>query len=137
MKKTLLFITLFISIATVAQITEPTRTPVFTMGENGSQYYRIPALVETADGTLVAIVDQRGSALGDLPNIISIVSKRSTNGGQTWEDMVTIAQGNSATGTTYGDAAAVYDEQTGKIITIFVGNENYGNNCVGLWASNS
>ncbi len=137
MKKTLLFITLFISIATMAQITEPTRTAVFTMGESSSQYYRIPALVETADGTLVAIADQRGTSLGDLPNIISIVSKRSTNGGQTWEDMVTIAQGNSTAGTTYGDAAAVYDEQAGKIIAVFVGNENYGNNCVGLWASNS
>ena len=137
MRKLLSFFALLLCVATMAQITEPTRTAVFTMGENGSQYYRIPALVETADGTLVAIADQRGSALGDLPNIISIVSKRSTNGGQTWEDMVTIAQGNSATGTTYGDAAAVYDEQTGKIITIFVGNENYGANCVGLWASNS
>ena len=100
MKKTLLFITLFISIATMAQITEPTRTAVFTMGESSSQYYRIPALVETADGTLVAIADQRGTSLGDLPNIISIVSKRSTDGGATWESMVTIAQGNSTNGTT-------------------------------------
>lgn len=137
MKKTLLFITLFISIATMAQITEPTRTAVFTMGESDSQYYRIPALVETADGTLVAIADQRGASLGDLPNIISVVSKRSTNGGQTWESMVTIAQGDSEAGTTYGDAVAVYDEETGKIITVFVGNENYGENCVGLWDSNS
>ena len=124
-------------IAAFAQTTDPTRVPVFTMGENGSQYYRIPALVETADGTLVAIADQRGSALGDLPNIISIVSKRSTDGGVTWEEMVTIAQGNSTAGTTYGDAAAVYDEQAGKIIAVFVGNENYGSNTVGLWASNS
>lgn len=128
---------LFFFIAAFAQTTDPTRVPVFTMGENGSQYYRIPALVETADGTLVAIADQRGNALGDLPNIISIVSKRSTDGGATWESMVTIAQGNSISGTTYGDAAAVYDEQAGKIIAVFVGNENYGNNCVGLWASNS
>ena len=111
--------------------------PVFTMGENGFQYYRIPALVETANGTLVAIADNRGSALGDLPNIISIVAKTSTNGGQTWSDMKTIAQGNATAGTTYGDAAAVYDEEIGKIITIFVGNENYGANRVGLWESNS
>ena len=113
------------------------RVPVFTMGESNSQYYRIPALVETTGNTLVAIADQRGSALGDLPNIISIVAKTSTDGGKTWGDMVTIAQGNSTAGTTYGDAAAVYDSETGKIITVFVGNENYGSNCVGLWASKS
>ena len=113
------------------------RVPVFTMGESNSQYYRIPALVETTGNTLVAIADQRGSALGDLPNIISIVAKTSTDGGKNWGEMVTIAQGNSAAGTTYGDAAAVYDSETGKIITVFVGNENYGTNCVGLWASNS
>ena len=120
---------------------EPSTTlsavPVFTMGENGSTYYRIPALVETANGTLVAIADNRGSALGDLPNIISIVAKTSTNKGATWSDMKTIAQGDASAGTSYGDAVAVYDEERGKIITVFVGNENYGGNTVGLWASTS
>lgn len=133
------FVVLLVSlVATTAMAQdELTRVPVFTMGENNSQYYRIPAIVETANGTLVAIADQRGAELGDLPNIISIVAKTSTNGGQTWSSMKTIAQGSSSAGTTYGDAAAVYDEETGKIITVFVGNENYGGNCVGLWASNS
>ena len=115
----------------------PVRYPVFTMGEDGSKFYRIPALVQAADGSLVAIADKRGDALGDLPNIISVVAKRSTDGGKTWSNMVTIAQGNATAGTTYGDAAAVLDEETGDIISVFVGNENYGSNCVGLWASNS
>ncbi|MBO5720480.1 MAG: exo-alpha-sialidase [Bacteroidales bacterium] len=133
------FVVLLVSlVATTAMAQdELTRCPVFTMGENGSQYYRIPALVQTANGTLVAIADDRGSALGDLPNIISIVAKTSTDGGQTWSSITTIAQGNATAGTTYGDAVAVYDSETGKIITIFVGNENYGSNTVGLWASNA
>ena len=115
----------------------PVRYSVFTMGEDGSKFYRIPALVQAADGSLVAIADKRGDALGDLPNIISVVAKRSTDGGKTWSNMVTIAKGNATAGTTYGDAAAVLDEETGDIISVFVGNENYGSNCVGLWASNS
>ena len=133
------FVVLLVSlVATTAMAqSELTRYPVYTMGENNSQYYRIPALVETANGTLVAIADQRGADLGDLPNIISIVAKTSTDGGKNWSSMKTIAQGSSSAGTTYGDAAAVYDEETGKIITVFVGNQNYGSNCVGLWASNS
>ena len=133
------FVMLLVSIITTTSFAqdELTRVPVFTMGESGSQYYRIPAIVETENGTLVAIADQRGNALGDLPNIISIVAKTSTDKGATWNSMVTIAQGSATAGTTYGDAVAVYDEETGKIITVFVGNENYGTNCVGLWASNS
>ena len=138
MKKALLLICMLVaSVATMFAQSELTRYPVFEMGEDGSQYYRIPALVQAADGSLVAIADKRGSDLGDLPNIISVVAKRSTDGGKTWSEMVTIAQGDKAAGNTYGDAAAVLDEETGKIITVFVGNENYGNNCVGLWASNS
>lgn len=111
--------------------------PVFMMGENGSKFYRIPALVETADNTLVAIADMRGGALGDIPNIISIVAKTSNDGGKTWSDMTTVAKGDAVAGTTYGDAVAVYDETADKIIAVFVGNEGYGKNCVGLWASNS
>ena len=88
---------LLVSIITTTSFAqdELTRVPVFTMGESGSQYYRIPAIVETANGTLVAIADQRGSALGDLPNIISIVAKTSTDKGATWNSMVTIAQASA------------------------------------------
>ncbi|MBQ3576092.1 MAG: exo-alpha-sialidase, partial [Coprobacter sp.] len=57
---------------------------VYEMNENGSKYYRIPALVKASDGSLVAIADKRGDALGDLPNVISIVAKRSTDNGKTW-----------------------------------------------------
>ena len=112
------FVMLLVSILTTTSFAqnELTRVPVFTMGESGSQYYRIPAIVETANGTLVAIADQRGSALGDLPNIISIVAKTSTDKGATWNSMVTIAQGSATAGTTYGDAVAVYDEETDKIM---------------------
>ena len=58
------------------------RVSLYNMEEAGSKYYRIPALVKAKDGSLVAIADKRGDALGDLPNIITIVSKRSTDGGK-------------------------------------------------------
>lgn len=104
------------------------KVPVFSMNENGSKYYRIPALVLAADGSLVAAADQRGSALNDLPNTISIVTKRSTDGGRTWSDMTVVAQGNSATGKTYGDPAIVSDRATGRIMLIYSGDN-------GFWAS--
>ena len=50
------------------------RVSLYEMYEDGSKFYRIPALVKAKDGALVAIADKRGDALGDLPNIITIVS---------------------------------------------------------------
>ncbi|MBR5323987.1 MAG: C10 family peptidase [Muribaculaceae bacterium] len=111
---------------------------VFSKGENSSTHYRIPALVELENGTLVAIADKRGSAINDLPNTISIVAKTSTNKGETWSDMVTVAQGNASEGTSFGDAAAVYDAEAKKIVAVFVGFKNYGTNAgVSLWSSTS
>ena len=107
----------------------PERTPLFDMGEAGSKYYRIPALVQAQDGALVAIADKRGEALGDLPNIITIVSKRSTDAGKTWSDMSIVAQGDTVAKCGYGDAVVIADEKKGNLVAVFSGNN-------GLWASN-
>ncbi len=103
----------------------PTKVLVFDMNEAGSKYYRIPALTVAADGSLVALADKRGEKLGDLPNIISVVAKRSTDGGETWSDMVTVAQGDSAKGITYGDPAVVLDRKTGNLVAVFSGDKGF------------
>ena len=99
------------------------------MYEDGSKFYRIPALVKASDGALVAIADKRGDALGDLPNIITIVSKRSTDGGKTWSDMSVVAQGDTVAKCGYGDAVVIADEVKGNLVAVFSGNN-------GLWQSN-
>ena len=73
----------------------------------------------------MAIADKRGEKLGDLPNIISVVAKRSTDGGETWSDMITVAQGDSAKGITYGDAAVVLDRKTGNLVAVFSGDKGF------------
>ena len=108
---------------------EAERVSLFQMEEDGSKYYRIPALVKAADGALVAIADKRGDALGDLPNIITIVSKRSTDGGKTWSDMSIVAQGDTVAQCGYGDAVVIADEKRGNLVAVFSGNN-------GLWHSN-
>lgn len=102
-----------------------TKTTVWSMGENGSRFYRIPAICTAADGSLVALADKRGNSNGDLPNTISVVSKRSTDGGLTWSDAVTVAQGNSATGKTYGDPAVVLHSATGKLVAVYAGDTGF------------
>ena len=103
----LLIFLAFTSCSTTETTKNPVRVPLFEMGESGSQFYRIPALVKAADGALVAIADKRGEALGDLPNIITIVSKRSTDNGKTWSDMSIVAQGDTIGKCGYGDAVPV------------------------------
>lgn len=107
----------------------PERISLFEMGEDGSKFYRIPALVKAADGALVAVADKRGDALGDLPNIITIVSKRSTDGGKTWSDMSIVANGDTVAKCGYGDAVVIADEVKGNLVAVFSGNN-------GLWHSN-
>lgn len=107
----------------------PERISLFEMGEDGSKFYRIPALVKAADGALVAVADKRGDALGDLPNIITIVSKRSTDGGKTWGDMSIVAKGDTVAKCGYGDAVVIADEVKGNLVAVFSGNN-------GLWHSN-
>lgn len=124
----LAFIT-FLSACSTAPQQPPQRISLFEMGEAGSKYYRIPALVKAKDGALVAIADKRGNALGDLPNIITIVSKRSTDGGKTWSDMAVVAQGDTVAKCGYGDAVVIADEINGNLIAVFSGNN-------GLWHSN-
>ena len=105
------------------------RVSLYEMYEDGSKFYRIPALVKANDGALVAIADKRGDALGDLPNIITIVSKRSTDGGKTWSDMSVVAQGDTVAKCGYGDAVVIADEVKGNLVAVFSGNN-------GLWQSN-
>ena len=107
--------------------TEPFRTTVYDMNYQGSRYYRIPALTTAGDGSLVAIADKRGSQLGDLPNDISVVCRRSTDKGVTWSDPVVIAQGKGH-GQGYGDPCVIYDKVEDKLVCIFAGKQ-------GLWAS--
>ena len=78
MRKSVQFLLLFlmcISASWTWASDAPERTVLFNMGDYDSQYWRIPALVTAADNSLVAVVDKRGSSLGDLPNTISIMSK--------------------------------------------------------------
>lgn len=131
MRKGLRFLLLFLMCSFVANVwaaaEEPVRKVLFQMNDHGSKYWRIPALVTANDGSLVAVVDKRGNALGDLPNKISIMAVRSTDNGVTWSNPVEVAAANDY-GATYGDPAVVLDEKSGELVCMFVGDK-------GLWDS--
>lgn len=64
---------------------------LFAAGADGVREYRIPALVTTARGTLLALCDARVEEPGDAPNNIDLVLKRSEDQGKTWSRMAVIA----------------------------------------------
>ena len=96
------------------------------MGDYGSQFWRIPALLCLDDGTLLAVNDKRKYSYKDLPEDIDIVYRRSTDNGRTWTEPQTLVEG-AGYKHGYGDAALVQCEN-GDVLCLFVG----GN---GLWSS--
>lgn len=56
-------------------------------GDDGVAAYRIPGLVTTSRGTLIAVYDVRYNSSADLQEHIDIGMSRSTDGGETWEKM--------------------------------------------------
>lgn len=100
------------------------RSLVFNPGDYGSKFYRIPGLTTARDGSIVAVADKRIENQSDLPGRIDVVARRSTDGGLTWSDYITVAENNEDGG--YGDPAIVTDSRTGDILVI----SSHGN---GLW----
>ena len=62
---------------------------IFDMGDYDSFNYRIPSLVTTADGVVIAGADQRHDHWSDWGNIDTVV-RTSTDQGQTWSDLTTV-----------------------------------------------
>jgi hypothetical protein len=93
-----------------------THTLLFSGGDYGSANYRIPAIITAADGSLVTATDKRIYGSGDLPADIDIVTRRSTDNGQTWSAPITIADFGSSGAS---DPALVMDRNTGNLICFF------------------
>jgi len=89
-----------------AEIEPPRETKVFTSGADGYHTFRIPALLVTAKGTLLAFCEGRKNDRNDHGDL-DLVLKRSTDGGATWSPL-----------------ELIYEEGGTKKVTIVFG-DNY------------
>ncbi|MBW6480121.1 MAG: glycoside hydrolase [Bacteroidales bacterium] len=89
-------------------------------GQDDCDTYRIPGIVTTTKGTLIAVYDNRYNNSKDLQEDIDVGMSRSTDGGQTWEPMQVIMDmgewgGRPSRLNGIGDPAVLYDHITGTI----------------------
>ncbi|WP_055549969.1 sialidase family protein [Streptomyces sp. NBRC 110028] len=86
---------------------------LFKSGQDAGYFcFRIPAIVTSKDGTLLAFAEGRKDNCGDAGDI-DLVLKRSTDGGRTWGPLQVINEGG---GDTHGNPAPVVDTRTGRIL---------------------
>ncbi|MGW3957129.1 sialidase family protein [Streptomyces sp. NPDC004752] len=86
----------------------------YVAGRGGYDTYRIPAVVRTRAGTVLAFAEGRHNGAGDS-GAIDVVLRRSTDGGCTWGPLSVVAAGH---GDTRGNPAPVVDPRTGAIVLV-------------------
>jgi len=91
---------------------------LYKAGEEGYSCFRIPSIITTAKGTVLAFAEARRNNCGDAGDI-DLVVKRSTNGGKTWSGLQMVW--NDSTNTC-GNPAPIIDQKTGKIILLTTWN---------------
>ena len=86
-------------------------TEVFVAGEGGYHTYRIPSLIVTAKGTVLAFAEGRKSGAADSGDI-DLVLRRSADGGASWSGLQVLVDNgpNSAS-----NPCPVIDRNTGTI----------------------
>ncbi len=93
---------------------------VFVGGHDGYHTYRIPTLVVTKEGTVLAFCEGRRNGAGDVGDIDLLV-KRSLDEGRTWEPQQLIYGEEGEV--TIGNPVAISDRITGDIHLLFCRNE--------------
>lgn len=79
-----------LALAVTSVAAEPKFTDVFTSGREGYASIRIPALVVSREGTLLAFAEGRQKPTDQAEN--DIVLKRSSDGGATWRPLQVVAE---------------------------------------------
>ena len=91
---------------------------LFKSGEEGYSNYRIPSLITTKDGTLLAFCEARKVNRSDSGNI-DLVVKRSEDNGKTWSALSVVWDAGDDTA---GNPCPVVDERTGRIVMLMCWN---------------
>jgi len=113
MKNTVIYFLLF-NLFFCSNILSQNTTDVFLSKTERYSCFRIPSIVESKKGTLIAFAEARKNSCSDTGDI-DIVLKRSTDGGKTWSEMITVWDDGD---NVCGNPSPVIDKNTGRIILV-------------------
>jgi sialidase-1 len=102
----------------VQKASAQTLAHLYKGGEEGYKCFRIPAIITTPKGTVLAFAEARKNNCGDAGDI-DLVVKRSDDGGKTWSGLQLVW--NDSTNTC-GNPTPVVDQKTGKIVLMSTWN---------------
>lgn len=97
---------------------EVVQVDVFVGGEQGYDTFRIPSIVSTPEGALIAFCEGRLNGSGDAGDI-DLLMRRSDDGGRTWGDIRTIRDDGR---NTCGNPCVVVEERTGDLHLLMTHN---------------
>jgi sialidase-1 len=91
---------------------------LFRSGDEGYRCFRIPAIVTTNAGALLAFAEGRRDGCGDTGDI-DLVLKRSEDGGRSWGPLAVVWSDGT---NTCGNPAPVVDRRTGRVFLLSTWN---------------
>jgi sialidase-1 len=109
-----LALVLIAGISAAAGADGPKTVDVFVSGQDGFNTYRIPSVVVTKSGAVLAFAEARKTRTDQSEN--KIVLKRSTDGGVTWGAMQIIADAGKSS---LNNPCAVVEQQTGHVLLMY------------------
>ncbi len=101
-------------LAASALAAEPEFSDVFTSGKEGYASIRIPAVLVTKQGTVLAFAEGRKRATDQAEN--DIISKRSTDGGRTWNTLHVIHDDGA---NSLNNPTVVQERESGRIFLMY------------------
>ncbi len=90
------------------------RVDVFVSGTEGYHSFRIPAVISTQDGTVLAFCEGRKNNRADHGDI-DLVLRRSEDGGKTWGPLQLVYEEGGDAEITIGNPCPVVDQANGRI----------------------
>lgn len=94
------------------------QTVVFESGTEGYDTFRIPAIIRSDEGTLLAFAEGRVAGGGDTGDI-DLVLRRSSDGGRTWGSLQVVGDNGV---NVFGNPTPVVDPATGDIVLLSTHN---------------
>ncbi|MHC5537498.1 sialidase family protein [Singulisphaera rosea] len=100
---------------------DPFVTEVFKSGTGGYHTYRIPSLLVTPKGTVLAFCEGRKTGHADHGDI-DLLLRTSTDGGRTWGPVQIVYEEGGTEPLTIGNPCPVVDRDTGTVVLTFCRN---------------